>query len=155
MDEGECFAMRSMWLRCSNHDVKGGIILMYEALRAYVVVSLTSAAGNAIPASQFSFPIFGPIVCGAIAGCGGQFLPLDKGLDPLKNGLAPNMLSALIAAAFFHLFMSTSISDGIVDAKKKAHLLVAIFFVIHGYSQAFTFPSFPGTVKVEESKKTN
>ena len=129
---------------------------MYETARAYVVVALTRAAGNAIPASQFSFPIFGPIVCGAIAGCGGAFLPLNKGLDPLKNGLAPNMMSALIGGTFYHLFMSTSLSDGVIDAHKKAHLIVALFFVVHGLNQAFDLASYfaPKVEEEEEETKT-
>ena len=101
-------------------------------MRASVVVKLTAAAGAAIAPSEFSFPVFGPIFCGAIGGCGGAFLPLNKGLDPLKEGLAPNMMTALVAATFYHLFLSTSWSDGVADAKAKAHVLVAVFFVTYG-----------------------
>mmetsp|Transcript_86 Transcript_86/g.197 ORF Transcript_86/g.197 Transcript_86/m.197 type:complete len:131 (+) Transcript_86:30-422(+) len=128
---------------------------MYETLRAFVVVKLTAAAGEKIPSSEFSFPVFGPIFCGAIAGCGGAFLPMNKGLDPIRdNGLAPNMLTALIAAAFYHIFMSTSLSYGVIDASKKAHLVVAVFFVVHGFAQAFIpqVLSAP-TVTVSSAKK--
>lgn len=50
------------------------MIILYETLRAFVVCKLTIAAGNAIAPSEFDFPIFGPIFCGTIAGCGGAFL---------------------------------------------------------------------------------
>mmetsp|Transcript_16485 Transcript_16485/g.25165 ORF Transcript_16485/g.25165 Transcript_16485/m.25165 type:complete len:224 (+) Transcript_16485:311-982(+) len=116
--------------------VKSMFVFMYEVLRAAVVVKLTSAAGAAIPASEFSIPIFGPIFCGCLAGCGGAFLPLNKGLDPIKSGLAPNMMSALVAAGSFHLFTNTSLSDGVKDAKVKAHFFVAAFFVIFGLISA-------------------
>lgn len=118
------------------------IIFLYEVTRAMVVVKLTAAAGTAIPASDFSFPIFGPIFCGTIAGCGGAFFPLNKGLDPIKKeGLAPNMISALIAATFYHLFVNTSLSHGVVDASKKAHVVVATGFVLHHFVKAFHMPT--------------
>jgi len=108
------------------------VVVFYETLRASVVVTLTLAAGSKIPASIFPFPVFGPIACGAIAGCGGAFLPLNKGLDPIKKGLASPMLSALVAATFLHLFLNTSLSDGIIDAKQKAHAHITAFFIIVG-----------------------
>mmetsp|Transcript_14067 Transcript_14067/g.25421 ORF Transcript_14067/g.25421 Transcript_14067/m.25421 type:complete len:259 (-) Transcript_14067:1830-2606(-) len=117
--------------------VKVFIIVMYEIMRAGVVVTLTKAAAVAIPASNFSFPVFGPIFCGSIGGCGGAFLPLSKGLDPIKNGLAPNMLSACIGATLYHIFTSTSLSDGVIDAGKKAHIHVVLFFILVGLSSAF------------------
>jgi hypothetical protein len=101
-------------------------------MRAMVVVKLTGAAGKAIPASEFSFAVFGPIFCGTVAGCGGAFLPLNKGLDPIKeHGLAPPMLSAFIAATFYHLFTNL-VSEDIIDAPKKAHVAVSAFFILYG-----------------------
>jgi hypothetical protein len=108
------------------------MIVLFETLRASVVVKFTAAAAMAIAPSEFSFPLFGPIFCGAIGGCGGVFLPLNKGLEPLREGLAPNMMTALVAATFYHLFVSTSLSAGVVNADKKAALLVAEFFVGYG-----------------------
>jgi len=128
---------------------------MYETFRATVVVKLTAAAGAAIAPSDFSFPVFGPIFCGAIGGCGGVFLPLNKGLDPLKEGgLAPNMLSALIAAAFYHLFVSTSISDDVIDAPKKAQVLVAKFFIAYGLAKGVSL-KFSSTAQPEAAAKTS
>lgn len=59
-----------------------------------------------------------------------MFLPLDKGLSPLKEGLNPPMLSAFIAATFFHLFINLS---DVKDAPKKGQVAVAAFFVIFGF----------------------
>jgi hypothetical protein len=120
--------------------LKAALIVMYETFRATVVIKLTSAAQTAIAPSDFSFAVFGPIICGGIAGCGGAFLPLDKGLTPIeKTGLAPNMTSALIGAAFYHLFTSTSLSDGVIDAAKKAHVIVAMYFIAYGLATAVSF----------------
>lgn len=101
-------------------------------MRAFVVTKLTAAAAAAIPASDFSFPIYGPIFCGTIAGCGGAFMPLNKGLDPIKeNGLAPPMFSAFVGATFFHLFTQLAPSD-ILQVKPKASVMVALFFIAYG-----------------------
>ena len=116
---------------------KTAMIILYECQRAYVVCKLTKLAGANIPPSDFSFAVIGPIICGGIGGCGGAFLPLSKGLDPIKNGLAQPMYSALIAAAFFHLFLHTSLSDGVVNAADKARVLIVVFFIALNLSSAF------------------
>lgn len=135
---------------------KTAITILYETLRASVVVKMTAAAGNAIAPSDFSIAVFGPIFCGTIAGCGGAFLPLNKGLDPIKNGLGPPMLSAAIAATFYHLFMSTSLSAGIIDADKKAQVLIAIFFIAYNLSTAFpTLKTPPADSSATEEPEKN
>jgi hypothetical protein len=107
------------------------VVFLYETMRAFVVCKLTSAAGAAIAPSEFGFPIFGPIFCGTIAGCGGAFLPLNKGLDPIKDtGLAPPMFSALIGATFYHFFIS--LVTGVIHVEKKAKVIVAFFFISFG-----------------------
>jgi len=107
-------------------------VVLYETLRAGVVVKLTTAAAAAIAPSTFSFPLFGPIMCGTISGCGGAFLPLDKGLEPMKKGLGLPMATAFVGATLFHLYVNTSLSDGCVDARSKAHVYLALFFVASG-----------------------
>ena len=32
-------------------------------------------------------PVISTLICGMLGGCGGGFMPLDKGLAPLANGL--------------------------------------------------------------------
>ena len=131
--------------------------IFYELQRASVLVKLTSAAEAAIAPSDFEIAIFGPIFCGTIGGCGGAFLPLNKGLDPIKTaGLGQPMLSAFLGASFYHLFISTSWSEGVIDAPQKAHVLVATFFI--AYNLYTAYPTMMAdaaaiTPKVE-SKKT-
>ncbi len=36
-------------------------------------------------------PLWGPVLLGTIAGCGGLFLPFDRGLSALKNGAPHNL----------------------------------------------------------------
>jgi len=117
--------------------MKALIVVLYETLRAYVVVLMTCASADKIPASLFSFPLFGPIFCGTIGGCGGAFMPFSKGLDPIKGGLSSPMLSALVGATCLHLFLSTSLSEGVVDAKKKGQIHVVMFFICVGLVNAF------------------
>lgn len=134
--------------------LKVAMIILYETMRASVVIKLTAAAGAAIAPSDFDVAVFGPVFCGAVAGCGGAFLPLNKGLDPIKDsGLAQPMLSALIGAAFYHFFINTSLSEGVVDAAKKAHVVVTCFFIAyHIYSIDLKVPVAKAPAK--ETKKT-
>lgn len=108
------------------------IVVFYEVVRAKVVVTFTVASATAISPSVFSFPVFGPIMCGTVAGCGGAFLPLSKGLDPLANGMQTPMITAFIGATIVHLFLSTSLSEGVVNAISKAHLHLSLFFIFVG-----------------------
>lgn len=121
---------------------KTTLIVLYECQRASVVTKLMLTAAKAIPASDFSFAVFGPIFCGGIGGCGGAFLPLSKGLDPIQNGLAQPMYTALTAAAAAHLFLSTSLSDGVEDAQKKAQLCMALYFIASNLDATF-----PGAIR--------
>lgn len=130
---------------------KAVVILFYESIRAYVVTLFTGLAASTIAASQFSFPVFGPIICGTIGGCGGAFLPLDKGLAPLHDGLPAPVFSAFVGATFFHLFTQLY-AEEVVDCKKKGKVIVALWFIIYAYVKAGLF-SAPST-KAPEAPKT-
>jgi len=84
---------------------KGLLIVFYEVIRAYVVTLFVGLAATTIPASQFAYPVFGPIICGTLGGCGGAFFPFNKGLAPIKNGLPPPMFSAAVGATLYHVFI--------------------------------------------------
>jgi len=51
------------------------------------------------------------------------------------------MLTALIAATCFHLYINTSLSDGCIDATKKAKVYVALFFIATGLISALDLSS--------------
>jgi len=111
--------------------VKACIIVLYEAIRAKVVFTFTIAANTAISPSLFSFPLFGPIMCGTISGCGGAFLPMSKGLEPILKGLQSPMITACLGSSLVHLFLNC-FSEGVVNAKEKAQLHLALFFICVG-----------------------
>jgi len=112
--------------------VKALIIVLYECVRAKVVITFTVAANAAIAPSVFSFALFGPIMCGTVGGCGGAFLPLNKGLAPIANGMQYPMITACVGATLVHLFLNTALSDGVIQAKAKAHLHLVLFFIAVG-----------------------
>jgi len=137
---------------------KAVVILFYETTRTYVVTLFTALAASTIASSQFSFPVFGPIVCGTIGGCGGMFLPFNKGLSPIEStGLAPPMFSAFVGATFFHAVTQLEKSGTIelVDATKKAKVIVSLWFVCFAYYKAGLFPQSAAlkTVAVKTEKK--
>jgi len=132
--------------------VKVMLIILYETNRAAVVVKLTYAAGNAIAPSLFSFALFGPIMCGTVGGCGGAFMPMSKGLEPIKGGLLPPMMTAFVGAAMFHLYLNTGMGEGCVDAKSKAHVCMAVFFIFVGVVDALGL-SAKKTVVVKTKKE--
>jgi len=102
--------------------------ILYEITRAGVVCKFTKIAATTIAPSAFSFPLFGPIICGTIAGCGGAFFPLSKGLDPVKIGVPLPIQTAFIGATAYHLFVNIMGAE-IVDAAKKGQVLISTFFI--------------------------
>ena len=131
---------------------KAVIIVFYETMRTFVVCLFTGLAASTISPTQFSFPVFGPIVCGTIAGCGGMFLPFNKGLSPIEStGLAPPMYSALIAATFYHLLTQAASSSAIdlIDAPKKAKVGVAVWFIGYAFHKAGFLPKLSTDKKVK------
>jgi hypothetical protein len=42
------------------------------------------------------------------------------------------MISACIGATLVHLFLNTSFSEGVINAKEKAHFHLALFFIFIG-----------------------
>jgi hypothetical protein len=109
------------------------MIVMYEIMRAYVVVKFITLAATTIAPSEFAIPIFGPIICGTIAGCGAAFVPFNKGLDAIKQTIIPPVISAGIGSIFYHgIVHGTSLLQP--KAPAKGHVLLAIFFIAYHIS---------------------
>ena len=52
-------------------------------MRCHVIMGCAALAANTLPAfvsGAYSVPVTAPLVCGILGGCGGAFLPADKGL---------------------------------------------------------------------------
>ena len=119
-------AQQSAILYCS-------MIVMYEILRAYVVVKFIVLANTTIPPSEFTIPVFGPIICGTIAGCGAAFVPFNKGLDAIRQSLTPPVISAGVGSIFYHIIVHmTSVLQP--RAPAKGQVLLAIFFIAYHIS---------------------
>lgn len=70
------------------------------------------------PSKYYNIPITGPIITGTITGCGGLFLPFDKGLTPIFNGTPWALQSAFLTAFFYHTIVNDK--DGIIGATMRS-----------------------------------
>ena len=130
----------------------GTMIVMYEMMRAYVVVKFITLAATTIAPSEFTIPMFGPIICGTIAGCGAAFVPFNKGLDAIKYAIIPPVISAGIGSIFYHVIVhGTSLLQP--RASAKGHVLLAIFFIAYHISITDFHHHAPPTSSVDGKKK--
>ena len=100
----------------------------FELHRCNGMCGAIKLANSSVPVSfaMVGMPLFGPIFAGSIAGCGGAFLPLDKGLAALTSpGQGPQ--TAFYGSIFFHSYVN--LYGGSPDA---GQLGVALFFVVVG-----------------------
>jgi len=114
------------------------IAFLSETFRANVVCGAVTATVNVVGTTNgvvCSFPLLAPILCGGLAGCGGGFMPLSKGLSPLDNGLNSKQLTALVGAAFYHVYISTQAPLSPALAVTAGRSLVALSFVFVNFSQ--------------------
>ncbi len=64
-------------------------------------------------------------------------MPLSKGLEPIKDAITPPAQTAFVGALCFHFFLKTSLSEGCIDAKKKAHFFMVLYFIAAALVGAF------------------
>ena len=75
------------------------LTLLFQSFRAAVVFALMAMAkGAEVPGGVGTV---GLLVCGTLGGCGGIFLPLSKGLEPVRNGAPVLMETAFTATAAY------------------------------------------------------
>ena len=85
------------------------ISICFETLRCHVMMNCQAMAVGVLKAGWLSaslgssVPIIGPIIAGAIGGCGGGFFPLDKGLKPLEAETAWRVTSGFYGAVWLTL----------------------------------------------------
>ena len=73
--------------------------LLLEAMfRVRLICSMALSAAEILPSR------FGPLICGTLAGTGGAFLPMSKGLDALKPPLKGTIFRAALTALAVLLF---------------------------------------------------
>lgn len=85
------------------------ISVCFETIRCHVMMNCQAMALGVLKAGWLSaslgasVPVVGPIIAGAIGGCGGGFFPLDKGLKPLEAETAWRVTSGFYGAAWLTL----------------------------------------------------
>ena len=83
------------WTSLYQHrHVRAAVAVLFEVLRARTLFHWWKVSSEAIPASHFSVPMFGPIIIGALGGCGG--LVFLHGRDFLASPLNWLVASALV-----------------------------------------------------------
>eukprot|EP00940_MAST-03C_sp_MAST-3C-sp2_P002565 g2565.t1 len=118
------------------------VVVGFEAARCLMLLNWLQVAHATIPPSYFKVPIVGPIICGTIGGCGGAFLPFEKGLNAIKQGPPYAMLSAFVAALIFHttVHIAPVYNSRYALHESQAHVIVVLglcgiqlFCWAHGY----------------------
>mgnify|MGYP000441953602 CR=1 FL=1 len=118
--------------------VRTAVAVLFELLRAKTLFHWWSVANDNIPASGFAQPLFGPIVIGALGGCGG--LIFLKGREFVAAPLNWIVASALIGSTALTLLTSSTFTgpivarfgyeaDALTISKPACHALVAAYFV--------------------------
>lgn len=129
------YAMPSLVLGLMNNPIgKQLTSLCYEIMRCHVLMNCTKMAAGCLPA-QLAVPaagrvaIIGPLIAGTLGGCGGGFMPLNKGLDPLAGGLNWRIASAMINSTWLFLSMQyPATKDAIgLDGDTARFFAVAFF----------------------------
>ncbi|CAM9740811.1 unnamed protein product, partial [Chrysoparadoxa australica] len=94
------------------------IYVLGEVFRGNTLCGVVAAANKAIDHGKYyPIPVWGPIVLGTIAGCGGMFLPFDKGLAGIKGGAPWPLQSAFYCAFVYHLGVNDPNVTGFVSDK--------------------------------------
>ncbi|CAM9633065.1 unnamed protein product [Choristocarpus tenellus] len=130
------------------------MLVLGECFRANAMCGVVLAANKVISASKYyPIPLWGPILLGTIGACGGMFLPLDKGLQGLKNGAPWPMQSAFYGSMFFHLTVHDPnvgpyLRQGVSyvfegeNIAEVARMCVVLFFCSMAIAQSFLGPTF-------------
>jgi len=80
----------------------------YETMRCHVLMGSAAIAAKTLPAfisDTYPVPGVACLVCGILGGCGGAFLPFDKGVTPLDKGYNWRVASAVLCSAWMQFAM--------------------------------------------------
>ena len=113
----------------------------YEIMRCHVLMNCSKMASTTLTGvvAGGRVPVIGPLIAGTLGGCGGGFMPLNKGLDPLANGTNWRIASGAINAVW--ILMSTqypSTKEAIGLSVDMAKFVAVSFFVLVPLFQTFT-----------------
>ncbi|CAM9705004.1 unnamed protein product, partial [Chrysoparadoxa australica] len=116
------------------------IVLAMEAFRAGMLCDMVQAAENSDNTGIKS--LMGPAIVGLVAGCGGAFLPLDRGLRPIRNGLPWHIQSSLVGALFYHISVRYQSFVHYWIGTYNARVCVVMLFCSVGVVQTLLGPTF-------------
>jgi hypothetical protein len=107
----------------------------YEIMRCHVLMNCSKQAATILPAalavpSADRVAIIGPLIAGTLGGCGGGFMPLNKGLDPLAGGTNWRILSAMIASTWLFLSMQYPDSKAMIGVDGDTARFIAVSFCV-------------------------
>jgi len=113
------------------------VSVTYEIQRCHVLMNCSNLAVGtlkgalAVPAPD-RVPIIGPLIAGTLGGCGGGFMPLNKGLDPLKGGTNWRIASGALVSTWMWAsthYASTKASIGL-SVEWARFVAVSVFVVV-------------------------
>ena len=107
----------------------------YEIMRCHVLMNCSKQAATILPAalavpSADRVAIIGPLIAGTLGGCGGGFMPLNKGLDPLAGGTNWRILSAMICSAWLFLSMQHPDAKAMIGVDGDTARFIAVSFCV-------------------------
>ena len=121
----------------SKHPTGKLVVVLFEILRAKTVVFWWGAANASIPASFFNVAVFGPIVIGALGGCGGalflkgrQFLASPVNWL-IKSGLmASTLLTVTTTDLLAPVHTAFGWEPGMLNLDRQVcHFVIVVYFI--------------------------
>lgn len=143
------YAARAPFVSAMN-SMPGAVLISiaWETMRCHVLMNCAAMAASTLSAfvsGAYPVPVAAPLVCGVIGGCGGAFLPADKGLKPLEKGLNWRTASAIISSLFLQLAMRDPNTKGYfvslapaLEAQSWCRFSVIAFCVLVGTYSVIT-----------------
>ena len=147
-----------------------GVVLQsttYEIMRCHVLMNCTKQAAALLPGalvvpSAGRVAIVGPLIAGTLGGCGGAFMPLNKGLDPLAAGTNWRISSAMISSLWLFLSMQYPDSKSAIGLDGDTCRFLTVSFVVvvplvqyfSGIAPLGANPLIPAKSAVTAGKKT-
>lgn len=117
--------------------------------RTHAICNIVALASKTLPPSDFyAIPLIGPIVVGTTLGSFSQFLPLDKGLLPIRDGCPWALQGAFISASLYHLMVHDTagpvgtVLRSIIGSysESETRLIIGTMWLSTGILQAFFSP---------------
>lgn len=111
----------------------------YEIMRCHVAMNCSAMAATVLSAKLQRPAIIGPLIAGTLGGCGGGFMPLNKGLDPLADGTNWRIGSAAVNSAWLFLSMQYAPTKDLLGLPADwARFCSVCFFVVVPLIQSAT-----------------